>query len=71
MRLGSAPTERRAATALALAALFWSGNFVAGRALRNDVEPALLNLLRWSLSLAVLLPWVGPEAWRHRHAVRR
>ena len=51
--------------------LFWSGNFIAGRALRHDIEPALLNLLRWSLGLLVLLPWAGPNAWRCRRVLRR
>ena len=63
--------DKRAALALAGAAFCWSGNFVAGRALCADIDPALLNLLRWSFCLAVLLPWVGARAWRSRHALRR
>ena len=63
--------DLRAALALAAAAFCWSGNFVAGRALRADIDPALLNLLRWSLCLALLLPWVGARAWRSRHVLRR
>ena len=63
--------DARAGAALALAALLWSGNFIAGRALRHDIEPALLNLLRWTLCLALLLPAVGPKAWRCRQVVRR
>jgi drug/metabolite transporter (DMT)-like permease len=67
-RDGSQP---RAGAALALAVLFWSGNFIAGRALRHDIEPALLNLLRWSLGQLVLLPWAGAKAWRCRRVLRR
>ena len=63
--------DLRAALALAAAAFCWSGNFVAGRALRADIDPALLNLLRWSLCLALLLPWVGARAWRSRQTLRR
>jgi drug/metabolite transporter (DMT)-like permease len=63
--------DGRAVLALAGAAFCWSGNFVAGRALRADIDPALLNLLRWSLCLALLLPWVGARAWRSRHVLRR
>lgn len=48
------------ALALALAALFWSGNFVAGRALRGQVDPLTLNFLRWLLALALIVPFV----WR-------
>ena len=68
------PTPSRSAwpaLALSAAALLWSGNFIAGRALRDDLGPATLNLLRWSLCLLVMLPWVGASVWRHRHAVRR
>ena len=55
--------------ALAAAALLWSGNFIAGRALRDDIDPLTLNLLRWMLCLAVFVPWVGAKAWRCRHIV--
>ena len=63
--------ERLAAVALAGAALFWSGAFIAGRALRNDVDPAMLTLLRWGLALLAFLPLIGPKAWRCRAVVRR
>lgn len=39
---------------LVLAPLFWSGNWVAGRALRDTVHPVTLNTLRWSLALLIL-----------------
>lgn len=42
--------------ALVCSALFWSGNFVVGRALRGDVPPISLNFWRWSVALAILLP---------------
>ena len=41
---------RRESLALSFAALCWAGNFIAGRALRHDIYPALLTLLRWSLA---------------------
>jgi drug/metabolite transporter (DMT)-like permease len=46
--------------ALALAALFWSGNFVAGRALRDQIDPATLNFSRWLIALLLLAPFI----WR-------
>ena len=46
--------------ALTLAALFWSGNFVAGRELRHQIDPVTLNFSRWLVALAVLAPFV----WR-------
>lgn len=48
------------ALALALAALFWSGNFVAGRSLRGQIDPLTLNFLRWLLALVLIVPFV----WR-------
>ena len=39
---------------LVLAPLFWSGNWVAGRALRDTLSPITLNTLRWSLALLIL-----------------
>ena len=62
---------RSPAPALALAALFWSGNFVAGRALRGHVDPVTLNFLRWLIALALIAPFIWrstaaslPVLWR-------
>lgn len=71
---GAASEGRRragAALALSLASLFWAGNFVAGRALRDDADPVTLNVLRWLLCLILLLPLAGPGLLRHGRAVRR
>ncbi len=48
------PDVRVAYLFLVLAPLFWSGNWVAGRALRDAVDPITLNTLRWSLALIIL-----------------
>jgi drug/metabolite transporter (DMT)-like permease len=56
---------------LSLAALFWAGNFVAGRALRGDAAPVTLNVLRWLLCLALFLPFVGGSLVHHWPVVRR
>lgn len=40
-----------------IAALFWGGNFVAGRATLPDVPPFTLSLLRWGLALLIILPF--------------
>lgn len=63
--------ETLAIIALVLAAFFWSGNFVAGRALRDVVDPVTLNLVRWGLCLGLLLPLVSGSLVRHRHVVLR
>lgn len=60
-----------APVALALAALFWSGNFIAGRALRDDIDPVTLNTLRWTLALALFLPFAGRSCLNHAVAIRR
>jgi drug/metabolite transporter (DMT)-like permease len=51
---------------LTLAALFWTGNWVAGRMLADLVPPSALTFWRWAIALAVLLPFVGPRLWAAR-----
>jgi drug/metabolite transporter (DMT)-like permease len=36
--------------------LLWAGNAIVGRLVRTAVPPMTLNLLRWAIALAVLLP---------------
>ncbi len=45
---------------LVAATMFWSGNFVVGRALRGEIEPLALNFWRWLIAAFVLAPF----AWR-------
>ena len=42
---------------LAVAVLFWAGNWVFARALRNDVPPVALAFWRWVVALAILTPF--------------
>jgi drug/metabolite transporter (DMT)-like permease len=42
---------------LALCNLLWSGNWVAGRALRDTFDPVSLNFWRWLIAAAVLAPF--------------
>lgn len=49
------------ALALVLCALLFSGNFVAGRGLRGQVDPLTLNFLRWLITFALLLPFAWPQ----------
>ncbi|WP_082622015.1 DMT family transporter [Bordetella sp. N] len=46
--------------ALLLPPLFWAGNFIAGRAMRDAMPPMTLALGRWVIALVCLLPF----AWR-------
>lgn len=47
---------------LTLTVLFWSGNMVLGRGIRDDVPPFALAFWRWAIALALTLPL----AWPHR-----
>jgi len=43
---------------IALSSLFWSGNWVIGRFLRDDLPPVAFNFWRWTLAAAILAPFV-------------
>ena len=43
--------------------VLWAGNAIVGRLVRDAVPPMTLNLIRWSIALAVLLP-LGRAALR-------
>lgn len=52
---------------LSLAALFWSGNFVVARAVHARIPPVGLAFWRWTVALAILLPFAAPglaRGWR-------
>lgn len=49
--------------------MFWSGNFIAGRALGDQVTALGLNFCRWSIALAILLPFTIGEIIRHRQTI--
>ncbi|WP_374433830.1 DMT family transporter [Inhella sp.] len=55
----------RLALLLSLPPLLWAGNAVVGKLLVPAMPPALLNLLRWSLALTLLLP-LTQQLWRER-----
>ncbi len=47
--------------ALTVVMALWAGNSIVGRAVRDDIGPFLLSLIRWSGALLIVLPF----AWRH------
>lgn len=49
---------------LTLTALFWAGNWIVGRAIRDDVPPIALAFWRWMVALLLILPL----AWPHLRA---
>lgn len=44
------------AALLTIPPLLWAGNAIVGRLVRDAVPPMTLNLLRWTIALAILLP---------------
>ncbi|MCZ7655933.1 MAG: DMT family transporter [Rhodocyclaceae bacterium] len=58
------PSRAFAYLLLTLTVLFWSGNWVVGRWIRDDVPPLALSFWRWVIAFACLLPW----AWPHLRA---
>ncbi|AKM09674.1 DMT family transporter [Croceicoccus naphthovorans] len=43
------------------AVLFWAGNSIVGRAVRNDIDPISLSLLRWIGATLVVAPLALPH----------
>ena len=50
----------RLALLLTLPPLMWAGNAVVGRLMVGQVPPLTLNLLRWAVTLLILLPLAWP-----------
>jgi len=56
---------------MACAALFWAGNIVIGRAASTSVPPVGLSFWRWTVALAIFLPFVLPLIRRQWPVMRR
>jgi drug/metabolite transporter (DMT)-like permease len=56
---------------LALAQLIWAGNFVLGRAVSATIPPVALAFWRWSLALAILLPFTARHLRQGWPIIRR
>lgn len=50
-------SRSRAYLMLSGCALFWSGNYVIGRAFANDIAPVTISYLRWCAALVIILPF--------------
>ena len=64
-------TRGLALSLLALANLFWAGNWVLGRLLRDAFDPLTLNFLRWAGATLILAPFALPGALAARDAIRK
>lgn len=56
---------------LTLASLFWAGNMVMGRGLRDAVPPIALTFWRWSIALMLMLPFALPHLKSQWPALRK
>jgi drug/metabolite transporter (DMT)-like permease len=56
---------------LALVMLLWAGNSITGRAVRGDIPPFLLALLRWTGALLVIAPFAVRHVIADRAALAR
>lgn len=65
------PSATVAYVMLAATTLFWSGNWITGRALHDELTPVTLNIYRWIITSVVILPFAGPAAWRQRRLIRQ
>jgi drug/metabolite transporter (DMT)-like permease len=65
--------EPRVAALLCVPPLLWAGNAVVGRLVVGHFPPQLLNALRWSVALALLLPlgWRALSTPAARAAIRQ
>lgn len=63
---------------LSLTALFWSGNWVIGRAVVSDgqIPPVALAWYRWAIAVALMMPIALPQIrrhwrliWQHRNVI--
>jgi drug/metabolite transporter (DMT)-like permease len=56
---------------LSLTALFWSGNVVFGRGVIDHLPPLGLNFWRWTVAVAILLPFTWRVFAVHRGVILR
>ena len=56
---------------LTLTSLFWSLNWVVGKAIVGSVSPLVLTFIRWLVAVAVMMPFAWPAIRDHWPAVRR
>lgn len=59
----------RAFAMLGLVMLFWAGNSIVGRAVRDDIPPFTLAFVRWTGASLFLLPFAAKSVWRDREAI--
>lgn len=66
----AAHSRQLAVAGVLLAVLCWAGNALVARAFAGDIPPFALAFWRWTLALAIILPFVAGALWRHRVDLR-
>jgi len=56
---------------LILAVLFWSGNFIVGRGIHNEIPPMTLAFWRWAIALLIVLPFALRPILRQKDLIWR
>ena len=56
---------------LIFAVLFWSGNFIVGRGIHNEIPPITLAFWRWAVALLIILPFSLGHIVHQRDIIRR
>jgi len=72
--LSAAPSRLRAFTpyaGLLVTMLCWAGNWVVGRAIREQVPPIALNFWRWAVALLIIAPFALPRLKGKGEVIRR
>ncbi|MGI3903360.1 MAG: DMT family transporter [Janthinobacterium lividum] len=64
-------SDWRGVTACFGSILIWSGNTIVTKAAAGVIAPGSIAFYRWLLALSIMLPLVGPTAWRNRELALR
>ncbi|MFS0850508.1 DMT family transporter [Novosphingobium panipatense] len=58
----------RAFVLLGMVMLFWAGNSITGRAVKDEIPPFTLAFGRWLIAALIVLPFTVRQAWAERRA---
>lgn len=64
-------TQLYAFAMLGLVMVFWAGNSIVGRAVRDDIPPFTLAFVRWVGALLVVTPFAARAVWQDRAQLMR
>ena len=51
--------------------LFWSGNWIIGRAIAGHVTPFAITFARWFIAVVIMIPFAWKELRANWPAIRR